>query len=962
MSTESNAPKKIAVVGPTQSGKTCLAVGLFSTSTSGFTIETVDTDGRSYLADLKAALQPGRDDAGNRKAGLWPEATNKGTKKDIRLDFQKKGKEPIRVAFPEFSGELLADDETFHAFANQHLRDLSGVVLLMNPGSDAFQGGDAKKLADAMTQYKRVIDFLKDPNNGSADAFVALTVTAADRLKGDLRGKLEAFEQTIEELSNSIGTAKLRYRRFNVSITGHLKEQDNPQLARGRKNSASEPFLWLLDELDWRPRRQALLRKIRRCALAVVAVAGLAGVWCGVDAWNSFNDIRKTENDLRMALDDCNARNNPSEHDLDAVRKPLAALRNRRSIWFRKYASNSADDFEPKVWNAHEKRIRHEMSAIASDPEKYGGDCGRVDSVFNAWTPSVARVAEERAAMKKQWDADKPVYQDAFAVAQMLESIRKPLREKQGLHGDEAFALFGTLYGKLAAATPSQPKSIALKNEVSAELDDRVGKEWREFAIPDFDEAAAGEATHDATRAFVARLADWNPVTTNGLAVKNDLMSTVSNSISVWRTTYETNHLFTVATDAVNSCDMAELANCFPGNVATNEFLSAAFIEFVWTNGTEAAFLEARQRFGAERVAAVEQRRGRPELTQEDIDAIRREVNRVQCPSLLDFAATTNAIHQLVARKADKWDATKRTECEIWIDEHVRPSMIRTGQAGLWTAYKMFSKDNTDNPFVDLLVRPAVYEQAEKWLQEDIVEFGKLNCSDVSYRSKAESLFDPFKNLCREIVRDENPLRTSWAWHFAIACCRDAKIDAIEYCFPQTLRVSLVEGKIEYDDYRKGYWGTYLNGSVSLLSMDGATAISNKVMDDASFEKRDNKSWKRIDGQQTIQIPIHLFDRIQCSLSLTDRNMSPGRELKCPEKQWMFQAGTVDPSEWMGGKTFDATFDLGAVSMWPLTTKDTTPDAHIRLTGSLDGSSVADFLAAAKRDAERERASLTENK
>ena len=542
MNSESTDPKRIAVIGPTQSGKTCLAVGLFATNTSGFTIETVDMDGRSYLADLRAALEPGRDDAGKRKTGLWPAATNKGTKKDIRLDFQKMGKAPIRVAFPEFSGELLADEETFRAFANQYLRDLSGVVLLMNPGADAFQSGDAKKLADAMTQYKRVIDFLKDPDNGSSGAFVALTVTAADRLKGDLRGKLEAFNQTIKELSNSIRTAKLSRKRFNVSITGRLKEQDDPQLARGRKNSASEPFLWLLDELDWRPRRQALFRKIRRCALAAVAIVAIAGVWCGVDAWNSFQDIRTTENELQKALDDCDTRNNPSESDLDAARKPLAALRARRSMWFRKYASDRADDFEPKVWNAHEKRIRHEISAIARDPEKYGGDCGRVDSVFNAWipSPSVPAIVAERISLKREWDAAKPGYQDSFAVAQMLESIRKPLRENMGIHGDEAFALFAGLYGKLAATTPSQPKSIALKDEVSAELDGRVEKEWREFAIPDFGNAAEGNATHEATRAFVARLADWNPVTTNGTAAKTELCATVTNAVPGWRTSYET--------------------------------------------------------------------------------------------------------------------------------------------------------------------------------------------------------------------------------------------------------------------------------------------------------------------------------------------------------------------------------------------------------------------------------------
>lgn len=48
--TNSNsASKRIAVIGPTQSGKTCLAVGLFSTSTREFTIDVPQRAERNYL-------------------------------------------------------------------------------------------------------------------------------------------------------------------------------------------------------------------------------------------------------------------------------------------------------------------------------------------------------------------------------------------------------------------------------------------------------------------------------------------------------------------------------------------------------------------------------------------------------------------------------------------------------------------------------------------------------------------------------------------------------------------------------------------------------------------------------------------------------------------------------------------------------------------------------------------------
>ena len=956
MNSESTEPKKIAVIGPTQSGKTCLAVGLFATNTSGFTIETVDIDGRSYLVDLQAALEPGRDDAGKRKTGLWPAATNKGTKKDIRLDFQKKGKAPIRVAFPEFSGELLADDETFRAFANQHLRDLSGVVLLMNPGADAFQSGDAKKLADAMTQYKRVIDFLKDPNNGSSGAFVALTVTAADRLKGDLRGKLEAFNQTIKELSNSIGTAELSCKRFNVSITGRLKEQDDPQLARGRKNSASEPFLWLLDELDWRPRRQARLRKIRRCALAAVAIVAIAGVWCGVDAWNSFQDIRTTENELQKALDDCDTRNNPSESDLDAARKPLAALRARRSIWFRKYASDSADDFEPKVWNAHEKRIRHEISAIANDPEKYGGDCGRVDSVFNAWipSPSAPAVVAERISLKKEWDAAKPGYQDSFAVAQMLESIRKPLRENMGIHGDEAFALFAGLYGKLAATTPSQPKSIALKDEVSAELDGRVEKEWREFAIPDFGNAAEGNATHEATRAFVARLADWNPVTTNGTAAKTELCATVTNAVPGWRTSYETATLAARTEAALKSNALEELAALFPARVATNDYLVASAIDANWTNRVKPAFDSARKVYLGGILDSIQRRRGRPTLTEDDRRRVEETARVVGSP--FDADAAKGELEEAVQTKAVEWETDKRKECEDWVRNNVRADRKRTGQNSLWDDYETFMRKNReDNPFAESIVRLAVYRQVESWFESDLRTFEGLRLGD-DYAEAVANAFEPFKYLCRRVSEDKLPLKTSWAWHFACDCVNRGKIDSISSCFPQRLSFTKVEGKIVYGDYRIGYLGTDLTATVRQVPVEGDPG-ENNLVSAQTLGKSQNGRWSPLSFVSQ-SVLFHPFDVVGIVLYANDRNF-PGRNLECKVETFAATGLELGATNWSDGIEFGGEFDLSdatiIASKEDLTTRDPTPDAFLRVYGSVSGDSIHDFLSKAKAAAAREK-------
>ena len=58
--------KRSRALGEIARGKTCLAVGLFATNSSDFTIEPVDTDGSSYLMDLKGSIAEGK----------WPGSTN----------------------------------------------------------------------------------------------------------------------------------------------------------------------------------------------------------------------------------------------------------------------------------------------------------------------------------------------------------------------------------------------------------------------------------------------------------------------------------------------------------------------------------------------------------------------------------------------------------------------------------------------------------------------------------------------------------------------------------------------------------------------------------------------------------------------------------------------------------------------------------------------------------------------
>lgn len=255
---------KIAVIGPSQSGKTCLAAGLYNVRRPRLAVSAPNREIKAYLDARTKEL----------RKGDWPAATVPGTLEDIPLDFHARGASS-RVSFIEFAGELLTKDETFIPFANEHFRGLDGVVLLVNPGADDFSSQE--RFSECLSQYRRILGFLGDPNNGAKPS-VALVVAAADRLQGDLQdGKAtDHFRECREDIESELANRGFDWETFEVTITGHLENQEKPKLARGSEITAAEPFLWLVDRITDYPER-VKKRKRRAIIAAVAAIFALTG-------------------------------------------------------------------------------------------------------------------------------------------------------------------------------------------------------------------------------------------------------------------------------------------------------------------------------------------------------------------------------------------------------------------------------------------------------------------------------------------------------------------------------------------------------------------------------------------------------------------------------------------------------------------------------------------------------------
>ena len=399
-----NTNPKIAVVGPSLSGKTCLAVGLYCTSRPDLVISTPDQEIRNYLEERTVEV-------GHHK---FPAATLSELKNPIEFDFGMQGNS-VRVSFREYPGEIFADDKKFTDFSNTYLRGLDGVVLLVNPGAPAFQSGDPQLYEDTVSQYEKTIDFLSNPNNNkdASKPFVALTVTASDRLEGDLQGKLSAFGECLSHLSHLLANKGFDWERHDVTITGPLADQDKPSLADQSVISVANPFLWLIRCIEERAaskRREKEKteggKKIRFWCYIAMAVAILVILFTGYFKVKA-NDCRaKLVAECTKILDKCAETTAPLPTQLAEAKTEFIKLQKaapqEAETWLKKSGYKLNEGFL--------KRLEREIANL-SDPNDT-----TIEDIFDSWAAIFPEASAERDTLKKKWKEQAYVLRGVTAV------------------------------------------------------------------------------------------------------------------------------------------------------------------------------------------------------------------------------------------------------------------------------------------------------------------------------------------------------------------------------------------------------------------------------------------------------------------------------------------------------------------------------------------------------------------
>ncbi len=290
----------LAIIGASGTGKTTLAVGLYATSTESFTVAPDGDETRKYLEIRKTSIEE----------GFWPAATNESENFDLRLRLHASGRQ-TDIVFREYMGERMERDPNY-------IREVIGTpksaMILFNPGMPGLSKPETRNRM--LGNLKVIAQHLKD-NGCIAVAFV---VTASDRLTSDLAASREDFEAYASEVTNHLTNLGLDWKRFDVTVSGQLDDQNKPKLARGENNTTHEPFLWLLKRIRVCKRRKCILTAVAVFA----AILGVSGAVFGGLVVHSHQVLTRAETDFANTTNELNMAY--ATHDEAKVRTTLEFL------------------------------------------------------------------------------------------------------------------------------------------------------------------------------------------------------------------------------------------------------------------------------------------------------------------------------------------------------------------------------------------------------------------------------------------------------------------------------------------------------------------------------------------------------------------------------------------------------------------------------------------------------------
>ena len=811
---------QIAIIGATQSGKTTLAAGLAKTSSPEFTVGFANQATSDYFQPRIAGIA----------AGHWPEG-NIGEDKDLGLKINTPGGRSALISFKEYMGERMNDENYLEHIVGKP----NGALILLSPGMGLLT--DHMKREKLIGNLKGIVDYLKS-NKCVAIAFV---VTACDRLKTDLKDFAEEFGNYVAEVTNYLNTSGMDWKRFDVTITGELVDQQKPSIAVGDKNTARGPFVWIMDRVAGR--KHMMVAKRTCGALGILAIAGLAvfGAIRGgryYSEWSELKVFEKTVAEIENKIE--SATKDESESGLKSATDELAeriktnkarpcrflCCETRRTNDLAKW-SKTYDDARVRYFSVSMDKRKESLKTRGAEDE-----CAKFDKWLAEFAPTDLA---KKTALTNRWAQLRPKIREGYdvecgnAFSGRLEALRQKEKDKGLLtkvqnFKDEVSKWETEFVPSQNIRTNVLHGADELIQRIEDELDLRVGNDLQN-QIDDMAKNAATKATVDELEQLRQNVDGWEPYTDKGKTRKREIRKNLVDNKPRWEQVYLDNCCTTNAEAIVRKirglnpndsslhsddiCNTLKTAYGF-----TNEWTKASTnVLSVATN----KICEVSSKFLFDFLTSFTNKwdvcgRRKPEISNDDKSFIEAALD-LPNPNKPSEKLSGCFLKELEEARSDaekRWFEQQKKFVDDYIAIVKNMSAVYMFDSSRKDSYRNWYEKNCGNPFVtnvDFVVEQTVSKFFDDYIQEFWKVFyveGSVFKSDAG-KTNARDRFMQFKNLCLALSKDPCGLEKKWCFDFARKCRDVGHIDkGMDKAFSRKFHIADLEVKlhIEDSDYR----------------------------------------------------------------------------------------------------------------------------------------------------------------
>lgn len=822
---------QIAIIGATQSGKTTLAAGLAKTSSPEFTVGFANQATSDYFQPRIAGIA----------AGHWPEG-NIGEDKDLGLKINTPGGRSALISFKEYMGERMNDENYLEHIVGKP----NGALILLSPGMGLLT--DHMKREKLIGNLKGIVDYLKS-NKCVAIAFV---VTACDRLKTDLKDFAEEFGNCVAEVTNYLNTSGMDWKRFDVTITGELVDQQKPSIAVGDKNTARGPFVWIMDRVAGRKHMTAAKRVVGWLSGLALVVLAAFGAIRGVQYYSESADLKAREK-MAAGIEErvTSAAQKKSESELKLATDDLAVLiASSKTLQCRFRCCEARRTNDVAKWADAYDDARVQYFSVSMD-KRYDGranngseeNCAAFDTLLVEFAP-VDSI--KKTALTNRWTEIRPRIREGYDVecgnrfSRQLSELKQKEKDK-GLLGsvrdfkNEVSKWTTDFVSSQNIRTNVLSGAELLIQSIEDELDLRAGN-GLQAQINDLSNNAATKATQSALEELRQDIANWESYTMSGKIKKAELDKTFVNESPKWRMVNLNYSCETNAETIVHKvrslnpndsslhsddiCDTLKTAYGFTNewkkasanvlSVATNKIckVSSKFL-----SDFQSSFTNKWNIYGKKK----------PEICNDDKNFIEAALD-LPNPDKPSEKLTTSFLRELEESLKDalaRWRENQRKLANAYIK-----TLEGKSAEDAYGDYRRWFDLNSANPFVtnvDSVVVAKVEEFFDKYIEEVKIAFlqNEEAFNSAAGRDQAKKRYDEFKNICLAIAadcsRNPNGLSSSWCALFAKSCVDSGKIGSgMNKAFEQGLTVTKIDVKVTED----GSYNDYIGGKFSMSCLN----------------------------------------------------------------------------------------------------------------------------------------------